>query len=101
MPSFFERVLRPSWWTTKIGPLKRVAPACGHVYRADTFLPPTFQYREQVNPGTVESLCSSLDVMVPCAPHLLHRGFVNFATGVKVALSLAARIFGKEEWQRT
>jgi hypothetical protein len=57
--------------------------------------------REQVNLGTVESLCSSLDVMVPGPPHLLHRGFVNFATGVNVALSLAARIFGKEEWQRT
>jgi hypothetical protein len=39
--------------------------------------------------------------MAPGPPQLLHRGFVNFATGVNVALSLAARIFGKDEWQRT
>lgn len=92
MPSFFERVLRAGGWTTKIGPLKLVAPPCGHVDGADTFLPPTFQYSRAGQPGHG-------GVALP--PHLLHRGFVNFATGVNVALSLAVRIFGKEEWQRT
>ena len=51
MPSFFERVLRAGGWTTKIGPLKLVAPTCGHVYGADTFLPPTFQYSRAGQPG--------------------------------------------------